>query len=141
MTILPWFRLRLSSDIDVAMQGLGKFCHSHEPFKVTFGEVRGYGPDSSEPGQPVVGGRDQVIALHCGLLAVVRQWADVLDETWCGEAFNDPHISLLDDAPFSEDPIAVRSVLAIGKYVKDEHRINDPDKEFSYGFRMRGRID
>jgi hypothetical protein len=123
------------------MQELGNYCHSEEPFMVTFGDVRGYGPDGAEPGQPVAEGKDSVIALHVGLLAVVRRWADIIDETWCGEAFDDPHSSLLGEEPFASEPVGVWSVLVIGKYVKDEHRMNDPDKELSDGFRMHGRIN
>ena len=141
MTVLPWFRLHRNNDIVPLMQELGNFCHAQEPFTVTFGDSKGYGPDGKEPGQPVVAGKDSVIALHCGLLAVVRRWADVIDESWCGESFDDPHSSLVDREPFGCDPVGVWSVLVIGKFVKDEHRVNDPDKEYSGGFRMRGRIN
>lgn len=140
MTVLPWFRLGHLQHLTELMQDLEVYCRMQEPFQVTFGESRGYGADGREAGQPVVEGREKVIALHCGLLAVVQNRGEVIDDKWCGERFNDPHSSLLGQEPFGPKPIAVWSVLAIGKYTEDEHRMNDPDKEMSMGFRMRGRI-
>lgn len=141
MTLVPWFRLRRGSDEANMMQDIGAYCKDQIPFTVTFGETKGYGPDESQPGQPVVGGRERVIALHCGLLAVVRSWADIIDDTWIGDRFTEPHSTLLGEQPFDTSPIGVWSVLVVGKYVKDEHRMNEPDKVLSDGFRMRGRID
>lgn len=140
MTLLPWFRLTGGAHLAPLMEALGEFCAVQAPFEVTFGEVCGYGVSNEELGQPVLVGKDQVIRLHLGLLEIVEQYGEILDRRWCGEAFDSPHSSLLGQEPFTRDPVGVWSVLVVGKYVKDERRMNDPDKELSAGFRLRGSI-
>lgn len=141
MTVLPWFRLRRYSDEANMLVAVGEYCQSQSPFFVTFGDVKGYGANEDEPGQPVVAEREQVIALHCGLLAVVGNWAEVLDSTWVGaEGYREPHSSLVGEQPFDGSPVSVRSVLVVAKYAKGLYRLNEPDKELVDGFRLGGKL-
>jgi 2'-5' RNA ligase len=135
LTLVPWFVMSAYRQAEL-VDGIKEVTKNIAPFHITFGEPTVFGPGGDEYAQPVVNGREQLALLHAGLLAVVSTYGWVVDTTYVGERYN-PHSSIKRSDPYLEGmDISVRSVLLIAKFVKDERRMNEPDKEFSSGIRL-----
>lgn len=135
MTLLPWFRCTPSAvrDLLPAVQG---FCTDQTSFDITFKVPEPFGDHGELLAQLVDIGRTRVVELHSGLLAIVGAFGSLIDDTYTGHSYN-PHSSIEGHKPFaSGESVNVRSVLVVAKYAKGEHRINNPDKEHSAGFRL-----
>ena len=135
LTLVPWFRCS-SRNTQELLSALQEFCSVQSPFDITFNAVQGFGGSGEIEAQAVKSGREDIIKLHCGLLAVVSAFATIIDSSYVADGYS-PHSSVEAHGVFSEDQLVnVRSVLVVGKYVKNEHCINDSDKEHSAGFRL-----
>ena len=133
LTVVSWFK---SSHFVDLMGALEHYCADQSPFDITFGPLEPIGDNFELTGQMVREGRERLVALHCGLLGIVEMFGTLNDYTYAGKRYN-PHSSVDGHELFTVDaPIDVHSVLVVGKYTKDEHRMNDPDKELSAGFRL-----